>query len=453
MQPFRLHVFACDQKKPEGVPCCSARGSAKTIDALRKEIAAGGLIDEVQVTVCGSLGLCERGLNVVVYPKGVWYSGVTPDDVGEIVQSHFRDGRPVERLMNRDAAAVAGEIRTNRDRMLAAMRARDASGALPDDLVQTLRGYQESRVLLTALELDVFTAIGEEATAADVSTRAGADARAMEMLLDALVAMGLLTKVGGRFRTTPMTSRFFATGSKDDSRVAMLHNASLWRRWSTLTDAVRTGTAVTYQEMDERGEEWTRAFIAAMHRNAAERAPLVVQAVGTEGVGRMLDVGGGSAAYSIAFAQASDSLQAVVFDVATVLPIARGHIRDAGLEARVTTREGDLRSDRFGGGYNLVFASAICHMLGVEENEDLLKRCYDALEPGGRLVVQDFILEPEKTAPKNAALFSLNMLVGTKRGSSYSEAEYREWMETAGFQGVTRVRLPGPTGLMIGTRI
>jgi (2Fe-2S) ferredoxin len=147
MQPFRLHVFACDQKKPDGVPCCSARGSAKTIDALRKEIAAGGLIDEVQVTVCGSLGLCERGPNVVVYPEGVWYSGVTPDDVGEIVQSHFRDGRPVERLMNRDAAAVAGEIRTNRDRMLAAMRARDASGALPDDLVQTLRGYQESRVL------------------------------------------------------------------------------------------------------------------------------------------------------------------------------------------------------------------------------------------------------------------------------------------------------------------
>src|ERR1022692_3179978 len=89
MQPYRYHVFVCDQQKPEGVPCCSARGSRKVVDALRGEVAAQGLADEVQITPCGSLGLCERGPNMVVYSEGVWYSGVSPNDVPELVRSHF----------------------------------------------------------------------------------------------------------------------------------------------------------------------------------------------------------------------------------------------------------------------------------------------------------------------------------------------------------------------------
>jgi cyclopropane fatty-acyl-phospholipid synthase-like methyltransferase len=91
-------------------------------------------------------------------------------------------------------------------------------------------------------------------------------------------------------------------------------------------------------------------------------------------------------------------------------------------------------------------------MLSPEENRDLLKRCYTALTPGGRVVVQDFILGPDKTAPKWAALFALNMLVGTQSGSSYSEEEYANWLKEVGFQDVRRIRLPGPSGLMLGTR-
>ena len=104
------HVFVCDQQKPEGVPCCCARGSAAVIEALRREIGARGLIDDVQLTTCGSLGLCERGPNLVVYPDGVWYSGVKPADVPEIVRAHFQDGRPVERLVRADAGGAQAEI-------------------------------------------------------------------------------------------------------------------------------------------------------------------------------------------------------------------------------------------------------------------------------------------------------------------------------------------------------
>jgi (2Fe-2S) ferredoxin/2-polyprenyl-3-methyl-5-hydroxy-6-metoxy-1,4-benzoquinol methylase len=452
MGPFRFHVFVCDQRKPEGVACCSARGAPKVIEALRKEVATQGLSNDVLITACGSIGLCDRGPNVIVYPEGTWYSGVMPQDVPEIVRTHFHTGRIVERLANKDAAALKEEIGTNRDKMLAALRAQDAAGALPDDLNSTLRAFQESRVLLTAVELDLFTAVGSGARADEVAARTGSDPRATEMLMNALVAMGWLAKQDTIYRNSLSSARYFVDGSADDSRAATMHLVHLWQTWSTLTECARAGASVFHQEMVDRGEEWTRSFIAAMHRNARARAPLVVRAVGTEGVTRMLDVGGGSGAYSIAFASANENLQVDLLDLATVIPIAQGHIKSGGLAERIRTRPGDLRVDNFGEGYDLVFVSAICHMLGPDENKDLLKRCFAALAPGGRVVIQDFILDPGKTAPKSAALFALNMLVGTPAGSTYTEAEYATWLEAAGFQEVRHVRLPGPAGLIVGTR-
>jgi (2Fe-2S) ferredoxin/2-polyprenyl-3-methyl-5-hydroxy-6-metoxy-1,4-benzoquinol methylase len=445
-------VFVCEQRKPEGVPCCATRGSAKLIDALRREVAEQGLSNDVQITACGSFGLCDRGPNMIVYPEGVWYSNMTPQDVTEIVRTHFQTGHVVERLANKDAAALKTEICANRDKMLAARRDQEAAGVLPEDLNSTLRGFQESRVLLTAVELDLFTAVGSGASGDEVAARTGGGPRATEMLLNALVAMGWLIKQGATFRNSPPSARYFVAGSADDSRVATMHMVHLWRTWSTLTECVRAGTSVTRQEVADRGEEWTHAFIAAMHRNARSRAPLVVRAVGTEGVTRMLDVGGGSGAYSIAFARAKENLEVNLLDLAKVIPIAQGHIESAGLAGRIRTRPGDLRADKFGEAYDLVFVSAICHMLGAEENKDLVTRCFEALAPKGRLVIQDFILEPDRTAPKSAALFALNMLVGTEAGNTYTEREYATWLREAGFQDVRHVHLPGPSGLIVGTR-
>jgi predicted O-methyltransferase YrrM len=209
---------------------------------------------------------------------------------------------------------------------------------------------------------------------------------------------------------------------------------------------VRTGTAVP----DERGAAGTEAFIAAMHNNARLRAAQLAQAVA--GAGRMLDVGGGSGAYAIAFAQANPQLRVEVFDQLAVLAIAERHIREAGLAERVSTRVGDLRTDEFGGGYDLVLISAICHMLGTEENRNLLARAYRALVQGGRVVIQDFLLRADKTGPRSGALFSLNMLVNTQGGASYSEEEYTAWLREAGFGEVRRVAMAGPAGVLVGTR-
>jgi len=452
MEPFLYHVFVCDQVKPEGVPGCAALGSVAVIEMLRKEVASQGMIDEVQLTTCGSLGLCEHGPNMVVYPDGIWYCCVSPQDVPEIVRSHFREGIPVERLMRSETSALRAEILANRARREAAMRAREASGALPEDLLQSIRGFQESRVILSAIELDIFTAVGSGASAQAIAAGLATDPRATEMLLNALAATGLLTKRDGTFYNSKTSARYLSSGSPDNASEGLMHTAHLWPRWSTLTGCVRAGTSILERKSDGHDAEWTRAFIAAMDRNAAERVPHVVRAMGLEGVRRMLDVGGGSGAYSIACARAAKDLQVEIMDLAEVLPITEKYISAAGMSGRIRTRPGDLCTDALGGGFDLVLLSAICHMLDGPQNLDLFKRCHQALAPQGRLVAQDFILDPDKTSPKSAAVFALNMLVGTRAGSSYNAKEYTEWMREAGFQDVKHVRLPGPTGLIIGSR-
>jgi (2Fe-2S) ferredoxin len=124
MEPFRYHVYVCTQEKPNPeAPSCSNKGSGKVLEALRAELNKAGLGDEVQVTTSGSIGLCTRGPNMIVYPEGIWYSGVQVADVAEIVADHFGNGRPVARLISGDAAALKAEIQENRRKALAAMKA------------------------------------------------------------------------------------------------------------------------------------------------------------------------------------------------------------------------------------------------------------------------------------------------------------------------------------------
>jgi SAM-dependent methyltransferase len=301
-----------------------------------------------------------------------------------------------------------------------------------EDLMHTIRSFRESRVLLTALELDVFSAVGEGAKAAETATRIGTDPRATEMLLNTLVALGALEKAGDLFRCTP-ASRFLGP-----ARLGMMHTVHLWDTWSTLTACVKAGTTQREDRQDKAPREWTEAFIQAMHDRALPSAAAMVTTIGAEGVRHMLDIGGGPATFSIAFARANPGLDATVLDLERVVPIAERNIRGAGLSDRVKARIGDLRTDAFGTGYDLILASAICHMLSEAENQDLFRRCASALAPGGRLVVREFILDPDRTSPKESVLFALNMLVGTAHGSTYTEAEYRTWLTAAGLKDITR---------------
>ncbi len=480
MEPFRIHLFVCTQQKPEGVASCPASGSFALLSALDREIQARGLSHDVQLTTCGCMGLCDEGPVMVVYPAGVWYRRVQASDVSELVGTHLSNGKPVARLEWNDAPAMKAMATEHGEKFREAMAARDKAGTLPDRLDQIIRGYMASRCLLTALELDIFTAVAAGADAAQIGKKIDAPTRATGMLLNALVALGMLTKSGDDYKNTPESARFFAQGSKDNHRNGLLHIANIWHRWSTLTDAVRRGTRVPVGREVDRKEPpaWTRDFIAAMQRNAKDRAPLLVKALGTSAsastsssssssssssnsnsnsnshsnVRRILDLGGGSGAYSIAFAKAYPNVQCEILDVPEVVPLTEEYVRQAGVSAQVSVRAGDMLRDDFGCGYDMIMLNAICHMFSEEQNRDILRRAYVALAPSGRVVVQDFILNSDKTGPQHAALFSLNMLVSTDAGASYSESEYTGWMQSAGFKGTCRTNLPGPSSLIIGSK-
>jgi 3-hydroxy-5-methyl-1-naphthoate 3-O-methyltransferase len=453
VEPFRYHVYACDQQKPGGAPCCRAKGSGSTLDALRKEIGARKLEDQVQVTACESLGLCERGPNLVVYPGGIWYSGVSPEDIPELVESHFVQGTVLERLANMDAPALVAEIRENRSRALEAQRRKDELGVVPDPVRQVLHGFQEARILITALELNLFSATAEGATAEEAAGRLQTEKRATELLLDALTALKYLSKEDGVYRNTQLSGRFFADGSPDTARQALLHYSNLWKNWSALTEVVRGGGGGRRPAAGNSGEEgFTGPFIAAMDKYAVLRTPVLVAVSKEWQVGRMLDVGGGSGAYSIALAQAKPELEAEVLDLAGVVPITRSYIERAGLAGRVKARAGDLLTDPLGECFDLVLISSVCHMLGEEQNRDLVKRAFGATSPGGHIIIQDFLLDRDKTSPAPAAVFSINMLVSTENGRNYSLDEYRGWLEEAGYTNLERLRLPADTELLVAER-
>jgi len=313
-------------------------------------------------------------------------------------------------------------------------------------------GFQRSRVLLTAHELGVFTSLGDEACTSDeVAADLDLDARATDRLMNALVALGFLRKEDGRFVNVPGSARYLVQG-KPDYMGNLMHSVHLWDTWSTLSEAVRHGSSVIKKDVAQRDEPWLDAFIAAMHWRAVKHAPQVVALIDLAGVKRVLDVGGGSGAFAMGFARAKEGMESVVFDLPSVVPLTRKYIQQAGMSDRVRTAEGNYKTDLLGSGFDLAFLSAIIHSNSPGENRDLLRKCVAALNPRGQVAIVDFIMNEERTAPPQATFFSLNMLVGTEAGDTFTESEVRAWMQDARLSDIVRKETPFGTAMLIGRK-
>lgn len=322
----------------------------------------------------------------------------------------------------------------------------------PQSIMGLAAGFMSSRAVLTAVELDLFTALGAgERSAPDLARALGTDPRATDRLLNVLCTLGLLHKTAAGFRNAEAALRFLVRGAPEFMD-GLMHWVHLWESWSTLTAAVRRGGTVIDRAVNERGDAWLRAFIAAMHWRARQHAPAIVAALDLSGVSRVLDVGGGSGAYALEFARAKPSLRAVVFDLPNVLPLTAGYLGGCEGGERVELVPGDYDRDELGTGFDLVLLSAIIHSNSPRDNRDLVRRCAAALNPGGRLVVQDFIVDEGRAGPPFALLFALNMLVGTPQGDTYTESEVRQWMAEAGLSAVTRHEMRFGTSVLIGRK-
>ena len=449
MKSFEHHVLVCTQDKPDGVPACGASGGKPLLEAVRASVGAAGLMDRTLVTGCGCLGLCERGPNVLIHPQGRWYASVRADEVAAIVNAELVEGKAVEGRADPDADTIRTEVNAHRAKVRMILGARAKAGVLPDEVTALAGGFRASRAFLTALELDVFTTVGAGATAEAIAASLGADVRGTTALLRSLVSLGLLERDGTLFRNSAVAAAHLVVGAPHDARAALMHSAHLWHRWSGLTDSVKTGSPAA---RGERSERQLGAFIAAMHKNAALRAPVVVGALDLSAVKTVLDVGGGSGAYSIALTRANPALRATVFDVPAVLPLTKSYAEAANVADRIDLVGGSFHTDPLGSDFDLALLFAICHMNSPEENVALITKIAAALRSGGRLVIQDFLLDSDGGGHATSTLFALNMLVNTVGGNSYRTQDYVTWMEAAGFGAIQHVSLPGPTGLIVGTK-
>jgi SAM-dependent methyltransferase len=321
----------------------------------------------------------------------------------------------------------------------------------PSRILDTVYAFRPARVLLTSFELGIFTAIGDSPkNSKEIAETLGTSERATDRLMNALCGMGFLKKRGGKFLNTPLTTRYLVKG-KPDYLAGLMHQVALWKTWSTLTQAVHEGSSVAVRsDIGDRGSDWLEAFIEAMHMRARGQAGMVAGLINLRGVRRVLDVGGGSGAFSMAFVRARKDTQAVVFDLPQVTVLTRKFLEREGLTNSIETADGNYETDSLGSGFDLVFLSAIIHSNSAEVNRLLFKKAHEALNAEGRLVVLDHIMSKDRTAPLTGALFSLNMLVGTKAGDTYTESEIREWMTEAGLKDIRRKSTPFGTDLMIG---
>ena len=311
------------------------------------------------------------------------------------------------------------------------------------------RGFMAARILLTGVELDLFGQLGEsELNAQELADLLKTDPRGTEILCDALVSLDILTKEEGKYRNTPTSLKYLSSRSTRFRGGGLRHMAHLWQSWSRLTEVVQKGGPELGPWSDEKRE----AFIQAMEHHAKGVAEQTVKVLDLSGAKRMLDMGGGPGAFAIALVKENSNLEAVVLDLPYALNIARKAIEEAGLSTRITLKEGDFFKDDLGGPYDMVLLSSIIHSMDEEENHFLLNRAKEALNPGGLLVIRDFLVDASHTEPQQAAVFAVNMLVNTRGGRTYSYEEISGWLKELGFLNIEWKDLDGPSKLVLGIK-
>ncbi|HNQ77941.1 MAG TPA: methyltransferase [Acidobacteriota bacterium] len=308
----------------------------------------------------------------------------------------------------------------------------------PKKLLEVSGGYWASFALHAGVELDVFTLLdGESLTRAEVSKELTLSGRGAEAILNALAAMGLLAKKDGRFQTAEDAARYLSRSSKEYIGYMIRHHHYISKGWAELPECVRTGVPARDPGHRRAGERELEAFEMGMFNNASPIAPKVAEVLPLPEKGSLLDLGGGPGTYAIHFCLRHPGLMATVFDLSQVRPFAEKTIGDFGLGARIAFAEGDFNEDPLPAGFDAVWLSHILHGEGPSAASRLVAKASASLKDGGVMLIHEFILDDRGDSPLHPALFSLNMLVGTAEGKSYTGKEIEGFMRDAGISGIS----------------
>lgn len=331
----------------------------------------------------------------------------------------------------------------------------ESSEMNPGKILEISGIYWQTCTLHAGIKLDIFTTIGDGTVDADhVADILKADHRGLEMLLNALSAMSLISKKGATYENTPLSRTYLCSDSEQYIGHMIMHHHHLMASWHQLAETVTAGGPVEEFSSWTQDEEQRESFLMGMFNNAMNAAPKIIPLVDLSGCATLLDLGGGPGTYAIQFCMNYPELSATVFDLETTEPFFERTVASFGLEDRISFQPGDYHNTGIRGNYDAVWLSHILHAEDPENCRLLFEKAWDVLNEGGMIVVHDFVLEDTRDEPLFPALFSLNMYLRTRGGKAYSKSEITDMLEETGFRDISfvRVDLPNQSGLLFAKK-
>ncbi|GJL59944.1 MAG: O-methyltransferase [Nitrospirales bacterium] len=341
------------------------------------------------------------------------------------------------------------------------MQSEETSELTAIPLLQILSGIYASKTLAAAVEFDLFTKIAETGgTFEEVAAILELELRPVEMLMSGCAALGLLERREGRFYNSALSDTYLIAGKPDYfGPMILMADRRVYEPWLHLTEALKTNRALTwgsqpglFEALSSNPDE-QRMFTRAMHAVSLRSGTSMAKALDLSNYRCLMDVGGGSGAYCIEAVRHCPTLRAVVFDLSSALEVARQNIKEAGFSDRIETIPGDFFLEALPKGSDLILLSMILHDWSPGKNLTILRKCMDALEPSGSIIISELMMDDDKTGPLPAAMMSLCMLIDTE-GRNYTWSEYTAWLEEVGFTDVRRIPIhsPGANGLLVGRK-
>ena len=326
----------------------------------------------------------------------------------------------------------------------------------PQRIMQMASAFYESCVLFTATDLGIFDAL-QAAGSADAETIAGSlqlSPRGTRLLLDACVAVGLLRKEDTLYHNTSEAAAFLVSNQPGDLSRALRYNRDVYPAWGKLTDLVRSGEPVERPQI-HLGEDIqrTQAFVHAMHGRAMAIGQSVVPLLQFDECRQLLDIGGGSGAYSMLITKRFPELTSTVIDLPGILNVSRTLIAAEGLADRVQCIDGDYHATEFPTGNDAVIIFGVLHQESPESIVDILTRAHATLNPGGRIYILDMMTDATRCHPAFSALFAVNMALTKEEGWVFSDKDIEEWLKEAGFRDTTCNALPPPMPHWLATAV
>lgn len=330
----------------------------------------------------------------------------------------------------------------------------------PEKLLQLGMGFWGSKALLSAVELDLFTILGNgPRNATQLIEELQLHPRSALDFLDALVALDMLDRDDGLYRNTAETGAFLDRAKPAFiGGLLLMANNRLYPFWGSLTEALRTGQPQNEAKHGGnpfdaiyRDEGVLSEFLSAMSGASLGAAKAIAQKFPWRNYRSFVDVGAARGTLMVEVAHAHEHLSGIGFDLPAVAPEFNRYITTNGLQERIRFHPGDFFTDAFPAADVLVMGH-ILHDWNLEQKRELLAKSYKALDAGGCLIVYDTLIDDDRRRNAFGLLMSLNMLIETPGGFDYTGRQCREWMTEAGFRDVRVEPLAGPTSMIIGIR-